>query len=76
MYYNGKNSILVSYIDALTSYWGAHQVAEAIGLPGFSIPTKYNYLLLSFLLSYGPADAASVWANPFGFMDKLNNPFG
>lgn len=68
--------MLVSYVDALSSYWGAHPVAEAIGVPGFSIPTNYNVLLLSFLLSYGPADAASVWANPFGFMDRTSCPFG
>jgi len=70
------NYRLVSYVDALSSYWGAHPVAEAIGVPGYSIPTKYNVLILSFLLTYGAADAASVWANPFGFMDKASCPFG
>jgi len=53
----------------LTSYWGAESVAKAIGVPGYSDPDLYNVINLAFLLNYGTADAASVWANPFGFME-------
>lgn len=44
-------------------------------MPGYSnhLYTVVNY---AFLLNYGPADAAAVWAHPFGFMEGGRNPFG
>lgn len=63
------NSIKVAYVDRLSSYWGAANVAAAIGLPGYAKSTLYNVINLAFILENGEADAASVWANPFGFME-------
>jgi len=60
---------LVSYIDRLTSYYGAASVAAAVGVPGYANNTMYNVLILSFFCSYGPSDAVSVWADPFWYID-------
>ena len=68
--------IRATYVDRLSAYWGGEKVAEAIAMPGYSPETDYNVILLAFILNYGEADAAAIWANPFGFMDQENNPFG
>lgn len=60
----------VTYIDHLTSYWGAESIARALWVPGYAPnDLPYNYINLAFLLHYGPADAAAIWAHPTGFMD-------
>ncbi len=61
--------ILLTYVDRLSSYWGGEKVADAIAMPGYSPLTEYNVVNLAFLLNYGAADAAAIWANPFGFME-------
>ena len=66
----------VSYIDHLTSYWGANSVSKAIGVPGYNADLEYDVINLAFKLSNRAADAAQVWANPFGFMDKNDCPLG
>jgi len=53
--------LLVSYIDHLSSYYGAESVAAAIGVPGYANDTSYNVIILAFLENYGAADAVSVW---------------
>jgi hypothetical protein len=70
------NQIRVTYVDGISSWWGAEAVAAAIGMPGYATDHMYTVINLAFLLSYGPADALSVWHHPFGFMEATRNPWG
>ena len=70
------NEKLVTYVDRLSSYWGGPSVADALGVPHYSIDTKYNVIILAFVLEYGAADAADIFIRPLSYMEKNNNPFG
>ena len=70
------NEILVTYVDKLSSFWGANSVSDAIAVPGFSPDVPYNIIILAFVLEYGAADAADIFARPLNYMEKGNNPFG
>ena len=63
------NEILVTYVDRLSSYWGAISVSDALAVPGFSPDVQYNVIILAFVLEYGAADAADIFAKPFNYME-------
>lgn len=55
----------MTYIDRLSSYWGAEGIAAALGIPWNGVPTTpYNVINLAFVVGYGYADAAAIWMNP------------
>lgn len=65
---NNASSIMpirFTYINRLTSWWGAQTVPAALGVPGFtSSPLPFNYIALTFwTYRSGALDAANMWAN-------------
>jgi hypothetical protein len=63
------NKLLVTYVDRPTSFWGGNSVADALAVPTLSPLTPYNVIILAFILEYGAADAADIWARPFSYME-------
>jgi hypothetical protein len=53
---------MVTYVDALNSWWPAESIAAAMGVPGFGDANPYNVFLYAFWLSTGPADIALVFS--------------
>jgi len=52
----------------MTSWWPASAIAAGLGVPGYAQNHSYNYIVLAFWLTGGPADSATVWANPVMYM--------
>lgn len=51
-------------------------MSDALAVPGFSPNVPYNVIILAFVLEYGSADAADIFARPFSYMEMNNNPLG
>lgn len=54
--------VRISFINRM-QYWYGDKIAESWGVPGFSPPHTYNYLVMAFWSCAGnPKDVVQVWA--------------
>eukprot|EP00727_Mastigamoeba_balamuthi_P013607 m51a1_g887 hypothetical protein (497) ;mRNA; f:2830-4592 len=66
---------IVSYVDALPSWWPASAIAAGLGVPGYAPNDGYNVINLAFWTTGATADAAQVWANALQYV-STDNPWG
>jgi hypothetical protein len=59
--------VRLAYIDDIRNWWPPESIAAGLGVPGFANKTIYNYIVLAFWLTKGPADCVLVWSDPIKY---------
>jgi hypothetical protein len=67
--------IVFTYINTITKWWPAEDIAYNLLVPGFTQPNLYNHIALSFWTTKGPVDIALLWSNVSYYFGN-NSQFG
>ena len=62
--------IYFGYANGVSAWYGDALVA-GLGVPGYAVENPYNYFVLSFWLTSGPADLALIWSEASTYLSHL-----